>query len=110
MKQGDIWLADLEPVQGSEQGGRRPIVIISGNTMNDALPIVIAVPLSSKIKRYPTSIQIHPNRANGLTKEAEAMPFQVRAMTKGRLKKKVGTVSADELREILKGLFLVLTH
>ena len=110
MRQGDIWMADLEPVRGSEQGGRRPVLIISGNTMNNALSIVIIVPLSSKVKSYPTSVLIRPNSANGLDNETEALPFQVRAVTEARLKKKVGSVTKMELREIVKGLFLVLTH
>jgi len=110
MKQGDIWIADLEPVQGSEQGGKRPVLVISGNAMNDALSIVLAVPLSSKIKSYPTAVRIRPNSANGLSKETEALPFQVRAVTKGRLKKRIGTVTNIELRGIIKGLFIVLTH
>lgn len=107
-RQGDVWIADLEPVQGSEQGGRRPILVISGNSLNNALSIVIVVPLSSKIKNYPTSVRIRPSSANGLSKEAEALPFQVRAITKGRLKKKIGTVTHSDLRKILEGLFFVL--
>ena len=35
MWQKEIWLADLEPIKGREQGGRRPVVIISGDTMNE---------------------------------------------------------------------------
>ena len=36
MRQGEIWFANLDPVKGSEQSGMRPVVIISGNTLNDA--------------------------------------------------------------------------
>ena len=108
MKQGDIWIADLEPVQGSEQGGKRPVVIISSDHMNDALPIVIAVPLSSKIKSYPTAVRIEPSSANGLRLETEALPFQIRTITKGRLKQRIGIALESELHEIIRGLFLVL--
>lgn len=41
MKQGEIWYADLEPVKGSEQSRKRPVVIVSGPTMNTALQILI---------------------------------------------------------------------
>ena len=87
MKQGEIWYADLNPVKGSEQSGRRPIVIVSGDTLNDTLPIIIVVPLTSKIKSYPTCVLINPNRMNGLKKSAEAIPFQVRTIAKKRLTK-----------------------
>lgn len=110
MRQGEIWIANLEPVQGSEQGGRRPIVIISGSAMNESLSIVIAVPLTSKIKSLPASVYIAANRANALKSDAEALPFQVRTVTKARLEKRIGAIAIDELRDIIRGLFIVLTR
>ncbi|MFH1178435.1 MAG: type II toxin-antitoxin system PemK/MazF family toxin [bacterium] len=110
MRQGDIWFANLNPIKGSEQSGKRPVVIISGNTLNDALPIVIVVPITSKIKSYPTCVLLSANRMNGLKKDSEAIPFQIRTIAKKRLTKQIGCINENELREILKGLFLALTH
>ena len=110
MRQGDIWLANLNPMTGSEQKGRRPVVVISGNTLNNALPIAIVVPLSSKLKGYPTSVRLRPTRMNGLKTEADVLPFQVRTLATTRFKKLIGNVTANELREIIKGLFVVMTH
>jgi|SRR3989338_696240 len=110
MRQGDIWLADLDPTKGSEQKGRRPVVVISGNTLNNALPIAIVVPLSSKLKGYPTSVRLRPTRMNGLKTEADVLPFQVRTLATTRFKKLIGNVTANELRDIIRGLFVVMTH
>lgn len=110
MRQGDIWFADLNPTKGSEQSGKRPVVIVSGDTLNDALPIVIAVPITSKIKSYPTCVLLLASKMNGLKNDSEAVPFQIRAIAKKRLTKQIGLVNEEELREILKGLFLALTH
>ena len=110
MRQGEIWFADLNPTRGSEQSGKRPVVIVSGDALNDALPIVIVVPVTSKIKSYPTCVLLLANKMNGLGKDSEAVPFHVRTLSKGRLTKQIGCVSKEELREILKGLFLALTH
>jgi mRNA interferase MazF len=110
MRQGDIWLADLDPTEGSEQAGRRPVVVISGDTMNSALPVAIVVPMSSQLKSYPTSVLLRPNRVNGLKKDAEALPFQVRTLAKVRFIKRIGRVTPEELRNIVKGLFVVLTY
>lgn len=110
MRQGEIWYANLDPVGGSEQSGRRPVVIVSGDTLNEALPVIIVVPLTSKIKSYPTCVLINPNRANGLKKSVEAIPFQIRTIAKKRLTKRVGNIAASELREIIKGLLITLTH
>ena len=110
MRQGDIWFADLNPTKGSEQSGKRPVVIVSGDTLNDALPIVIVVPITSKIKSYPTCVLLIASKSNGLKEDSEAVPFQVRAISKKRLTKSIGRTTQEELREILKGLFLTLTH
>ena len=110
MRHGDIWLADLDPTKGSEQKGRRPVVVISGNTLNNALPIAIVVPLSSKLKGYPTSVRLRPTRMNGLKTEADVLPFQVRTLATTRFKKLIGNVTANELRDIIRGLFVVMTH
>jgi len=110
MRQGDIWLADLDPTEGSEQKGRRPVVVISGNTLNSALPIAIVVPLSSKLKGYPTSVRLRPTKMNGLKTEADVLPFQVRTLATTRFKRLIGNVTANELRDIIRGLFVVMTH
>ena len=52
MKQGEIWFVDLNPTKGSEQAGQRPVVVISGNLLNEHLTVVIVVPLTTKIKNY----------------------------------------------------------
>lgn len=110
MRQGDIWIVNLDPTEGSEQAGHRPVVIVSGDALNKSLPIAIVVPLSSSVKSYPTSVLLHPNVINGLTKETEALPFQVRTLAKDRFDRKIGTVSSIELGDIIRALFFVLTH
>ena len=69
MKQREIWMADLNPTKGSEQAGIRPVVILSGNALNDHMPVVIVAPLSTKIKNYKGRQQqciniIHINTLN----------------------------------------------
>jgi mRNA interferase MazF len=51
MRQGEIWYANLNPSKGSEQAGFRPVVIVSGNLLNEHLPVVIVMPLTTKIKK-----------------------------------------------------------
>lgn len=110
MRQGEIWFANLNPARGSEQAGKRPVVIISGNTLNDTLPIVIVVPVTSKVKSYPTCVRLRTGRTSGLKNDSEAITFQIRVLTKKRLTKRIGRIGGEELREILKGLFIALTH
>ena len=60
MKQAEIWRAYLNPSVGSEQSGLRPVVIISGNALNNNLNVVIACLLTSRIKNYKGNVILEP--------------------------------------------------
>lgn len=60
MKQGEIWQANLNPSKGSEQAGFRPVVILSGNLLNQHLPVVITAPLTTRIKNYKGNPVLKP--------------------------------------------------
>ncbi len=104
MKQGEIWLADLNPAKGSEQAGFRPAVIISGNLLNQHLPIVIVMPLTSSIKRYKGNPVLSPDKTNGLKNVSEILVFHIRSVSKDRLIKLIGQIENVELELILKTL------
>jgi mRNA interferase MazF len=110
MKQRDICLADLNPVQGSEQSGVRPVVIISGNAMNDNLNICIVCPLSSNIKYYSGCLVLQKDDINQLDQDSEVITFQIRTISKSRLIKKIGIISESQLKDILLGFNEVLTY
>lgn len=101
MKQGEIWMSDLSPAQGSEQAGRRPVVILSGNLMNRFLKVVITAPLTSKIKNYQGNPILNPSNRNGLKVESELMVFHIRSISKDRLINRIGEVEQEELKMAL---------
>jgi mRNA interferase MazF len=104
MKQGEIWQADLNPSKGSEQGGSRPVVILSGNMLNRHLPVVITAPLTTKIKGYKGNPLLKPSKSNGLKTNSELLVFQIRSVSKDRLVKKIGNIRSDELELAIKTL------
>lgn len=104
MKQGEIWLANLNPGKGSEQKGLRPVVIISGNMLNQYLPIVIVCPLTSKIKNYKGNLVLIPDNQNGLTEPSEILTFHIRSVSKDRLVSNLGNIKQEQLSVIKKGL------
>lgn len=110
MKQGEVWDMYLNPVQGSEQSGRRPAVILSGNLMNKHLKVVIVCPLTTKIKNYKGNVILTPNEINGLTQESEILTFHIRSVSKERLKHKIGSISSDQLTVIKQGLDDILRY
>lgn len=110
MKQGEIWYADLNPVRGSEQAGYRPVVVISGNLLNQYLKVVIVVPLTTKIKEYKGNPILEPNKTYGLKEPSEMLVFYIRSVSKKRLMEKIGAVHTDEMKQTIKTLNELLTY
>ena len=110
MKQGEIWYADLNPTKGSEQSGFRPMVIISGDLLNQYLTVVIACPLTSKVKGYKGNLVLEPNKSNNLTEKSEVLTFHIPSISKERLMRRIGILSKSEIQAIKKGLNEILTY
>jgi mRNA interferase MazF len=110
MKQGEIWFVDLNPTKGSEQAGQRPVVVVSGNLMNEHLTVVIVVPLTTKIKNYKGNPILIPNKTNGLKTESEMLVFHVRSVSKDRLVKRIGSIEKEQLNRTIKTLNDILKY
>jgi mRNA interferase MazF len=110
MRQGDIYWADLESTLDQEQQGLRPVVIISGNTMNKKLNLRIICPLTRKVKNLKGCVVLKKSRLNNLEADSEILPFHVRSVTISRLKTKIGEINSDELERIKGGLLEILTY
>jgi len=100
MKQGEIWLADLNPTKGSEQKGVRPVIIISGNLLNDHANVLMICPLTSPIKNYHGNLILEPNAINGLSSTSEALTLHIRSVSKNRLQSKMGKITTSDLLKI----------
>lgn len=100
MKQGEIWMTNLDPIEGSEQSGFRPVVIVSGNVLNDHAQVVWCCPLTSKIKCYHGNLILLPNPSNGLAEESEILTLHLKSLSKSRLKNKIGKISSEQLKVI----------
>lgn len=92
---GQMYYAHLDPVIGSEQGGDRPVLIIQNNVGNLRSPTVIAVPITSQVKkmRMPTHIGIPPYY--GLPEQSIALLEQIRTIDKSRLDNYLGCLDDD---------------
>jgi mRNA interferase MazF len=103
----EIWLANLEPVLGSEQGKTRPVLVLSSTTLNQILPIVNILPITSR----KANRRIYPNEAilpmgmGGVTAESIVLCYQIRTLDKQRLAKRFGKLNDKKLqKEILEAL------
>jgi mRNA interferase MazF len=111
MKQGEIWLINLDPTIGAEIKKTRPAVIVSDDSLGK-LPLKIVVPITNWKEKYelvPWMIKIEPNSKNRLTKDSSADCFQVRSLSEERFVKKIGNISEIIMDEIKIGLSKVLS-
>jgi mRNA interferase MazF len=97
---GEIWLADLNPVRGREQAGKRPCLVISVNQFNQGpADLVVVLPITSKDKRIPLHVKIQPPEG-GLTMDSFVKCEDVRSISVDRLEKRYGTVSRETLAAV----------
>jgi mRNA interferase MazF len=100
---GDIRWADLDPVRGREQAGRRPVLVISQDVFNERSGTVIAVALTSQppTAGFPLT---YPLPAAELPKPSWVKISQIRTLSVERLGEKLGDVQPEDLDQIIAGL------
>jgi mRNA interferase MazF len=108
VKRGEVWWADLSPRSGSEQRGRRPVVIVSHDAFNqtDGWRSIIVVPLSTSVsqaRRGPTAPAI-PRGAAGLLHTGVALCHQVTTLDRSKLTHQVGALPASLMAAVDAGL------
>lgn len=104
IKKGDIYYAMLDPVIGSEQDGKRPVVVVQNNLANKHSPTVIVAPITTVIKKtyLPTHIVIYKN--NYLKKDSTVLVEQVRVIDKTRIITFLGKLNDIQIKKVDKAL------
>jgi mRNA interferase MazF len=111
MKQGEIWLINLDPAVVAEIKKTRPAIIVNDDTLG-ILPLKIIVPITDWKDRYeiaPWMVKIISTQINGLTKDSSADCFQIRSVSQDRFVRKIGKVSESIMDQIRLGLSKVLS-
>lgn len=100
MARGDVLLVSLPGSDGREQSGRRPAVAVQTDVA--AEPMLMVAPATSNLRaqRFAFSVRVEPSIENGLTSSSVIMVFQMRAIDKMRIIKKIGSLSKDDLRRV----------
>jgi mRNA interferase MazF len=107
---GDVFMAHLETVQGSEQGGTRPVVVVSRDALNKFSPVVVICSITdaaNKKRIYPSHVKV-PAGNGGLTPDSIVICEQVRAISKTRLSHQLGTFSRSVMAGIESALKITL--
>lgn len=99
-KFGEIWDADLDPVKGYEQGGFRPVLIVSSNNFNDVPHgLCIGVPITRTDRSIRSHIRIQAGDG-GLATASLIMCEQVRSLSVSRLKRRRG-IASSTIRQLV---------
>jgi len=108
MKRGEVYLADLVPRSGSEQQGRRPVIVLSHDVFNRASTwrSVIVIPISSSPRqaaRGPTVVPL-PKGAAGLAQDSVAVCHQITTLDRSKLTQRMGELPPNLLAAVEIGV------
>ena len=104
-RRGEIYFADLDPHYGSEQGGKRPVIVIQNNTGNKFAPTVIVAAITSKVSKkpnQPTHVLIEQNPA--FSRPSVVLLEQIFTIDKERIQRFLGQTTPDEMYQINEAL------
>ena len=101
VKRGEIWYANLNPVQGSEQAGVRPVLIFQNDRINKVTSTTLVIPFTTNLRRasLPSCVQVAKGEG-GLAAESVLLCHQLRVLDETRLNHKLGKISKQKMAEI----------
>ena len=114
MRRGDLFLADLNPVIGSEAAKRRPVIVVSTSAANRGAMsrgqgVITVVPVTSNTARvYPFQVRLPADPMIGLTRDSKAQAEQIRSIDVARLTHQLGSLPPALLRRLDDALRLHL--
>jgi mRNA interferase MazF len=113
MRRGDIYVADLDPARPGEADKRRPVLVVSNDGANEAVElhgrgVVTVVPLTSAVQRVLPFQVLLTRKDTGLRADSKAQVEQVRALSFGRVGRRVGHLPPALLAEVDDALRLHL--
>ena len=108
-RRGDVWLANLDPVIGSEQGKTRPVVIIQNDVANEYSPVVIVAAVTTALgpKEYPTEVRVRAPEG-GLKGDSAVLLNQTRTIDKQRMVNRWGTLGPETMKRLNEALKISL--
>lgn len=101
VKRGEVWMADLNPVRGSEQAGMRPVLIVETNAINRFTTTVLTIPFTTNLRRaaLPSCVKVLSGEG-GLSSDSVALCHQLRVLDKIRVSRKLGELNRTTLEKI----------
>lgn len=102
-------MADLNPVQGSEQRGKRPVIVISDEDFNKVMPVISVLPITSLKKGrkiYPNEVLLKKGIGE-ISHNSIILVHQIRTISKQRLKELIGAIDDYSTKEAINNALRV---
>lgn len=99
-RRGDLYIVNLNPFRGSEQGGTRPVVVIQNDNGNYHCPTLIVAPLTTRLKKVDLTTHYYIEKAQGLTAPSIVELEQIRTIDKSRVKSYLGRLNQKQIAGI----------
>ena len=106
-KRGEVWLVNWNPARGSEQAGKRPVLVIQNDIGNEKAPTTIVVAISSSVRIYPMNVEVKPPDG-GLDRPSIIKTSQILTVARQRLGKRLGRLSRVRMDDVDKAIKLSL--
>ena len=108
-QRGEVWRAGLDPSRGHEQGGTRPVLVVSDDAFNgSASGMCVVLPITSRDKKIPWHVELAPPEG-GLTMKSYIKCEDVRAVSLKRLQARLGEISRDNMEAVEYRLRVLLS-
>jgi mRNA interferase MazF len=108
LNRGDICLINFNPAKGGEIGKLRPAIVISDSMDNEILNTIIVIPLSTVIEKDALPYRYLITKREKLEKNCDACIYEIRALSKVRVKEKLAVLNNQELEVIQDSLCKIL--
>ena len=108
LNRGDICLINFNPAKGGEMGKLRPAIVISDSMDNEILNTIIVIPLSTVIEKDALPYRYLITKREKLEKNCDACIYEIRALSKVRVKEKLAILNNQELEVIQDSLCKIL--
>ncbi|MFB2936183.1 type II toxin-antitoxin system PemK/MazF family toxin [Aerosakkonemataceae cyanobacterium BLCC-F154] len=111
VKRGEIWIANLNPTEGSEQAGIRPVIVFQNDIVSQFTTTVLAIPLTTNLRRasLPTCLLISTGEG-GLLQDSVALCYQMRVLDKRRFQSKLGELNSETITRLEEVMLLTLGY
>ena len=99
-RRGDIYLANLNPFKGSEQGGTRPVLVLQNNDGNYYCPTLIVAPITTKLKKPNMPTHCCFEKVRGLDEPSMVSLEQIKTIDKCRIEKYLGKMTRKQMAKV----------